>query len=143
MKKLLTILILIIGINAYSQDWVTNLQMQVGTWKAVGITFRGITDSATISSFNKVYASMKTKPNNEANMTLDSIPTLSLVLLYETILFNVGYSSVLSDFQTSIQSKRNTNALLDARCDELEARLATLESQNIANGGQAYGVKSN
>lgn len=139
MKKYLTVLILFIGINAFSQEWVTNLQMQAGTWKALGGAFKSVSDSASFVSFTKVFNSFKTKPNNNANVTLDSIPTLTLVTLYEFILFNIGYAGVLLDFQTSIQPKRNTNALLDARCDELEARYALLESTNISNGAKALG----
>jgi hypothetical protein len=139
MKYLLFMLFFFIAISSYSQNWVTNLQMQVGTWKAIGVPFRNIQDSSTTASFVKVFNLFKTKPNNNANVTLDSIPTLSLVFLYEYVLFNIGYSSVLLDFQTSIQPKRVTNALLDARCDELEARLSSVEANNIISGGKAYG----
>jgi hypothetical protein len=113
--------------------------MKVSTWKAVGVPFRGIQDSTTTSAFVKVFNSFKAKPNDNSNLSLDSIPTLSLVLLYEVLLFNIGYAAALDDFQQSIQPKRNTNELLDARCDELEARYATLEASNILNGGRAYG----
>lgn len=139
MKKLVIIILLVISVRAYSQNWVTNLQMQAGTWKAIGTQFKAIPDSATFSSFNKLFNSFKTKPSNSSNVTLDSIPTLSLVFLYEFILFNVGYSAILLDFQTSIQPKRATNALLDARCDELEARYEALEASNITIGGRQLG----
>lgn len=139
MKLFITIIVFFISSVCYSQDWVTNLQMQAGTWKSVGITFKSINDSSTTVAFVKVFNSFKTKPSNNSNVTLDSIPTLSLVAIYEYILFNVGFSGVLDDFQTSIQPKRATNAILDARCDELEARLAAIEASNILNGGKAYG----
>jgi hypothetical protein len=139
MKTLLFITALFISMTCFSQNWVTNLQMQAGTWKAISPPFKAVPDSATFVSFNKLFNSFKVKPNDASNVTLDSIPTLSLVLLYEFVLFNVGYSGVLLDFQTSIQSKRATNALLDARCDELEARYTSMETANIASGGRALG----
>lgn len=140
MKTLIVIVALLIGMNCYSQNWVTNLQMQAQTWKAIAVPFRSFPDSASFASFVKVFNSFKTKPANAANVTLDSIPTLTLVFLYEHILFNVGYTTVLLDFQASIQPKRNTNALLDARCDELEARLASMEANIITAGGRTLGI---
>lgn len=142
MKTLIFINALFISMNCFSQQWVTGgggLQMQAATWKAIGVQFKSIQDSSTFASFVKVFNSFKSKPANAATVTLDSIPTLSLVLLYEFVLFNVGYSNVLLDFQTSLVPKRNTNALLDARCTELEARLAAMEAANISAGGKAYG----
>lgn len=139
MKPLLITILLFVSSVCFSQDWVTSLQMKVSTWKAIGVQFRNIQDSTTTAAFVKVFNSFKSKPNDNSNLTLDSIPTLSLVLLYEVLLFNVGYAGALDDFQQSIQPKRNTNALLDARCDELEARFVALEANNILAGGRAYG----
>lgn len=114
--------------------------MKGDTWGAVGKPFQSNRDSATIVAFNKMFNLLKSKPNGSSNVILDSIPVVTIGLMYEFLLFNAAYDESLTDFKTSIQPKRS-NPTLDAVCTALEARYSSQKSANISAGYREYGYK--
>lgn len=140
MKKLILITLFFISVNSFCQsDWVTNLQMKGYTWKAIAPAYKSLGDSTSFSSFVRLFNTFKTKPNNHANVTLDSIPVTTVAFIYDFLLFNYGYDAPLADFKTSITPKRNTNPTLELLCQMIEGRYAALESDNITKGEKALG----
>lgn len=138
MKKILLIISLLIGLNTFSQSpWVTNWQLQAGTWRTIAEDFKSNSQFSDFVAFIKIFNSFRaTNHADAANVTLDSIPTVMVAILYEKVLFDVAYGDILSNFQNSLTSKRATNTLLDGLCNALEARLVTMRSGKKAAGNK-------
>lgn len=138
MKKTFIVIALLIGLNSFGQSpWVTNWQLQAGTWRTIAEDFKSNSQFSDFIGFIKIFNSFKaTNHADNANVTLDSIPTEMVALLYERVLFDVAYGDILSNFQNSLTSKRATNTLLDGLCTALEARLAAIRASKKSGGNK-------
>lgn len=139
MKKILLITSLLIGLNTFSQDstWVENWQLQAGTWRTIAEDFKSNAQFTDFISFIKIFNSFKAANHSDnAPVNLDSIPTVMVAILYEKVLFDVAYGDILSNFQSSLTSKRNNNSFLNRLCNALEARLTSIRSGKKAAGNK-------
>lgn len=138
MKKILLIIALLIGLNSFSQSpWVTNWQLQAGTWRTIAEDFKSNAQFSDFVAFIKVFNNFKGNNHNDnVPITLDSIPTVMVAILYEKVLFDVAYGDILENFQTSLTSKRGTNSLLNTLCTALETRLNNMRSGKKAAGNK-------
>lgn len=104
---------------------VTNLQMRA---KTIQVLAKFMKDSTTNSHFNVFIAWVDefrdgNAPNENANVTTASLPETAVAAMYDYLLRQpqgLSESEDLDDFQTSIQSHRNTNPTLDELCTALE-----------------------
>jgi hypothetical protein len=142
MKKILFILLLYDG-NIKAQDslWITNLQLKAGTIKILAGFAIKSEDTTMVRSYQKWRAQfIANNPNDNANVTIDSSRTVNVVAMYSYLLrLPAGLGDIedfVSDFRTSITSKRNTNSFLDALCDQLEAQYISELTTIKAVGGQ-------
>lgn len=128
MKKLIILLLILISFAAKSQDslWITSLQLKAGTIKLLASRALVSGDTSILKVFYKWRSEFINSPpaNDNANVTIDSAKTVVVFWMYQNLLnLPAGLSNVsdfITDFTTSIQSKRNTNSYLDALCDEIE-----------------------
>lgn len=140
MKKFFLLVLLttstMFAIHAQSGDsLVTNLQLKAGTIRTIAPVAQKMNIDYSLKAFTKWYANLKaSNPSNNANVTIDSIPTLMIATLYEIVLFDVKYANVLQDIETAVNSKRNSNELLDALCTEAESRLAAYKEEPLIAG---------
>lgn len=126
--KYLIILILLIPLseNIYAQSGdslVTNLQLKAGTIRTIAPVAKNIDARYSMKAFVKWYNQIKSSnPSDNANVTVDSIPSVMIAAIYDIVLFDVKYEDVLSDISGALTSKRATNSLLDVLCTASEAR---------------------
>lgn len=130
MKKII-LLLLLIPLLSKSQDTtlVTNLQLKGGTIKMAVPFLASSTDTAILNTYQKwrVDYTDGSVPNDNANVTISITKTTTVAFIYGVLLqLPAGLLSdgdnFITDFTTSILSKRNTNTYLDRLCDELEAK---------------------
>ncbi len=106
---------------------VENLQLKGGTIKLISSFILESQDTSVTNPFFKWRLDYidGNPPNDNANVTISTIKTTTLALIYGRLLnLPAGFietENFLNDFTTSIQSKRVTNSYLDRLCDELEA----------------------
>lgn len=126
--KYLIILILLIPLsaNVYAQSGdslVTNLQLKAGTIRTIAPVVKHLDTRYSLKTFVKWYNQIKaSNPSDNANVTVDSISSVTIATIYEITLFDVKYEDVVSDISGALTSKRATNTLLDALCTAAEAR---------------------
>lgn len=133
MKKII-FLFLIIPILAKSQDnnLVTNLQLKGGTVKLVIAVIK--TNISNDTSILNMYHKWRedyidgTVPNDNANVTISTTKTANVIAIYGLLMRlpagMITTADFISDFRTSIVSKRAANPVLDAGCTSLEAAIA-------------------
>lgn len=143
MKKII-LLLLLIPLLSKSQDTtlVTNLQLKGGTIKMAVPFLASSTDTAILNTYQKWNEDYTdgSVPNDNANVTISITKTTTVAFIYGVLLqlpagFLSSGDNFITDFTTSILSKRNTNTYLDRLCDELEAkyiadRLGIISSSN-------------
>jgi hypothetical protein len=139
MKKIF-ILILLSASSGFAMSQsgnslVTNLQLKAGTIRTIAPVARGLNERYSINAFIKWYNQIKAvNPSDNANVTVDSIPTLMVARIYEISLFDVKYDDVRSDISSALTSKRATNTLLDALCTAAEAALTRVKTEEKNKG---------
>lgn len=127
MKYLIIIILLIplsANVSAQSGDsLVTNLQLKAGTIRTIAPVVKHLDTRYSLKTFVKWYNQIKaSNPSDNANVTVDSISSVTIATIYEITLFDVKYEDVVSDISGALTSKRATNTLLDALCTAAEAR---------------------
>ncbi len=134
MKYSITLFILLIGLKSYSQDSsiITNLQLKAKTVRGVEVISRVFIDDKSFNAYLKWYNYFKANnPNDNANVTIDTIPTLMLSEIYGRVLFDVRYGEIVDDLQQSTTSKRTTNSYLDSLMTTHEQALQKLKDDLI------------
>lgn len=137
--KYILILLILFSSKCYAQDntIVLNLQLKAKTIKALAIPARSFTPGNFFNAYIKWYTHFKANlPNDNANVSIDTIPTTMIAALYNMALFDVKYQPIVADLVTSLTSKRNTNSLLDSLCTASEAKLTALQLQPITDGNK-------
>jgi hypothetical protein len=61
---------------------------------------------------------------------------IMVAALYDIALFDVKYSTIIADLQTSLISKRNTDSVLDDLCTASEVKLQEMIDDNILEGNK-------
>lgn len=128
MKKFFLLILMttsvIFAIQAQSGDsLVTNLQLKAGTIRTIAPVVKHLDTRYSLKTFVKWYNQIKaSNPSDNANVTVDSISSVTIATIYEITLFDVKYEDVVSDISGALTSKRATNTLLDALCTAAEAR---------------------
>lgn len=144
MKRIILIL-LFMPILAKAQETtnVTNLQLKGGTVKVISGLIATNADTSIGNMFHKWREDYidGSVPNDNANVTISTTKTANVIYIYD-LLLNLpgGYldtDSYLTDFRTSILSKRATNSILDAGCTALEANMSA-RIASIKSGGLGY-----
>lgn len=144
MKYFIIIISFLISTISYSQyssadSLITGWQLQAGTWRTIAEDFKLNSQFRDIPAFAKIFGNFKSNVHSDnANVTLDSISTVMVVFLYERVLFDIEYGDILDDFQSSLTSKRNTNDMLDDKCDELDARLTERRNGRKEKGRKIF-----
>lgn len=133
MKKIILILLLFPFLSQ-SQDstLITNLQLKGGTIRVIVPYLFSTKDTSVFNTYQKwrVDYSDGSVPSDNANVTISITKTTTVAFMYEYLLqLPGGYitqgENYITDFTTSILSKRNTNSYLDRLCDALELRYGT------------------
>jgi hypothetical protein len=118
-------ILLLFPIYSYSQadTIVTNLNIKSSVIKTVMAKLELGTDVKHLNTFLKYVPDYRdgSIPADNANVNIDTVYTEVLVLMYERLRNDVFTQTAFSDFAADIISKRNTNALLDAGCDAVDA----------------------
>jgi hypothetical protein len=116
---------------------VLNLQLKAKTIKALAVPSRSFTQGTFFDAYIKWFTHFKANlPNDNANVSIDSIPTIMIAALYDIALFDVKYSTILDDLQTSLISKRGIDSELDGLCTASEAKLQQMIDDNILEGNK-------
>ncbi len=116
---------------------VSNLQLKAKTIKALAIPAKSFTVGTFFDAYLKWFTHFKANiPNDNANVTIDTIPTIMVAALYDIALFDVRYSTIVADLQTSLISKRSSDSELDTLCTASEAKLAQMIADNILEGNK-------
>jgi hypothetical protein len=120
MKKIFLIFIILSFSRVYSQDTtvITNIQMKVKTAKAVSniILYEaaGNLNPQYFKTYLKLYdVLLNTKPDNEADLTIDTLSVSITDIIYTRMLFDWRYGLVFPDFKNSISAERAKNQNLD------------------------------
>lgn len=134
MKHTLIFFILLLGLKSYSQDTtiVTSLQLKAKTVRGLETISRVYTEVNFFEAYLKWYNHFKANnPNDNANVTIDSIPVLMLADIYGRILFDVRYGDIVDDVQQSTVSKRSANDYLDRLMTTHEVALQKMKDDLI------------
>lgn len=121
---------MLIGV-AYGQN-ITNLQLKGGTVKLIVAVLQNnvSTDTSVQNMFHKWREDYidGTVPNDNANVTISTTKTANVIYVYGLLLRLpaglINTNNFITDFTTSIASKRASDAVLDAGCTDLETKIA-------------------
>lgn len=130
---IITLSLFIFTKTSFSQDstFISSLQLKGGTIKVIAAMVTDSKDTAIFNSFSKWSADYKdgSPPNDNANVTISFCKTTVVAFFYSLLLqLPGGYittSDYITDFKTSINSKRQQNSFLDRLCTELESGYIT------------------
>lgn len=130
MKKLIYLLFLV-PVFSKAQN-ITNLQLKGGTVKLIVAVLQ--TNVSTDTSIQNLFQKWREDyidgnvPNDNANVTISTTKRSNVVLIYGLLLRlpagMINTNNFLTDFTTSIASKRAGDATLDAACTALETAIA-------------------
>lgn len=144
--KYIIILLLLVPFTSRSQDnnIITNLQLKGGTIKLIVAVLEdnGMhNDTSLLNLYHKWYVDYTdgTVPTDNANVTISTTKTVNIISIYRLLLrLPAGYvngTNFLTDFTTSLQSKRNTNSILDTGMTSLESTMSTEYTGLLSKGG--------
>jgi hypothetical protein len=145
--KYIILFILLIPLVGLSQDsTITNLQLRARTIKVLAAFANQSGDTSMVKAFLAWNVEFKTNnPADNANVTIATAKTVDVAKMYGYLLaLPAGYHVVedfVGDFKTSIQSKRNTNPLLDGLCTTLESQMTAAFTALKTAGSQFVNVK--
>lgn len=131
---------MLVGV-AYGQN-ITNLQLKGGTVKLIVAVLQ--TNVSTDTSIQNMFQKWRedyidgTVPNDNANVTISTTKTVNVIYVYGLLLRlpsgMINTNNFLTDFTTSIASKRASDSVLDAGCTDLENKIAAEYSSLLAVG---------
>ena len=142
----LSIIILSLGAKAQDSLWVTSLNLKAGTIKLIVSNIR--IDETTARTYLKWSPSFASNPNNNSNVSVDSIRVTLLASIYQNLMDLPGGlikqgADYVNDFTTSIQSKRNGNTFLDRLCTNIESFYSLRYTNNLTIGNNLLKGTSN
>lgn len=138
---------MLIGV-AYGQN-ITNLQLKGGTVKLIVAVLQNnvSTDTSVQNMFQKWREDYidGSVPSDNANVTISTTKRSNVVLIYGLLLRlpagMINTNNFITDFTTSIASKRAGDAVLDAACTDLETRIASEYTTLLSVGSGALQAK--
>lgn len=137
-RQLLTFIIFLIPLLGMSQGAdtiVINLNLKYKTIKCLAER----TKNSPTEIFFKVFLKWRTtirssEPSDNSNVQTDTIHTVVVADMYEFLMGTPILKDALTEFKSSITSKRNTNSYLDSLCTAIEARYLAAEEVLKATG---------
>lgn len=124
-----------IGFSQGADTIVTNLNIKASTVYSVAARAKLLENPAHFVAYVKLFNTIRsTTPADNANVNIDTIPTLLISEFYKFLIETPYLRTQFEDFQTSVQSKRNTNNYLDGLLDAIDLFFTQSAAAIISSG---------